>query len=63
MRLGASGVLAASLIACAPAFAQSSGGSLGATVDSLLAAGRRLSPALRAAALESAAAVAKAPRF
>ena len=33
---------------------------LGATVDGLLAAGRRLSPALRAAALDTAAAAAKA---
>jgi cobalt-zinc-cadmium efflux system outer membrane protein len=60
MRLGASGVLAASLIACAPALAQSSDGPLGATVDGLLAAGRQLSPALRAAALDTAAAAAKA---
>jgi len=60
MRLGASGVLAASLIACVPAFAQSSDGPLGATVDGLLAAGRQLSPALRAAALDTAAAAARA---
>jgi outer membrane protein, heavy metal efflux system len=60
MRLGASLMLAASLIACAPARAQSAGGPLGATVDGLLAAGRQLSPALRAAALDTAAAAAKA---
>jgi cobalt-zinc-cadmium efflux system outer membrane protein len=60
MRLGASGVLAASLIACVPTFAQSSDGPLGATVDGLLAAGRQLSPALRAAALDTAAAAARA---
>ena len=60
MRLGASGMLAASLIACVPAFAQSSDGPLGATVDGLLAAGRQLSPALRAAALDTAAAAARA---
>jgi outer membrane protein, heavy metal efflux system len=60
MRLGASGMLAAGLIACAPAKAQPADGRLGATVDGLLAAGRRLSPALRAAALDTAAAAAKA---
>lgn len=60
MRLGASGMLAAGLIACVPAFAQSADGPLGATVDGLLAAERQLSPALRAAALETAVAAAKA---
>jgi outer membrane protein TolC len=60
VQLGASAVLAASLIACVPAFAQSPDGPLGATVDGLLAAGRQLSPALRAAALDTAAAAAKA---
>ncbi len=59
-RLGASSVLAASLIACAPAFAQTTDGPLGATVDGLRAAGRQLSPALRAAALDTEAASAKA---
>jgi outer membrane protein TolC len=58
--LGASGVLAAGLMACAPAFAESTGSPLGATVDSLRTAGRQLSPALRAAALETEAASAKA---
>ena len=53
-------MLTASLIASAPAKAQSADGPLGATVDGLLAAGRRLSPALRAAALDMAAAAAKA---
>ncbi|MET1027304.1 MAG: TolC family protein, partial [Dongiaceae bacterium] len=43
-----------------PASAQQSEALLGATVDDLLAAGRQLSPTLRAAALETAAAAAKA---
>jgi cobalt-zinc-cadmium efflux system outer membrane protein len=60
MRLGTSGMLAAGLIVGVPAFAQTAGGPLGATVDGLLAAGRQLSPALRAAALDTAAAAAKA---
>jgi cobalt-zinc-cadmium efflux system outer membrane protein len=60
MRLGASGMLAASLIACLPAFAETADGPLGATANGLLAAGRQLSPALRAAALETAAVSAKA---
>jgi outer membrane protein, heavy metal efflux system len=60
MRLGASGMLAAGLIACVPAKAKPADGLLGATVDGLLAAGRQLSPALRAAALDTAAAAAKA---
>lgn len=60
MRLGVGGVLAAGLLACAPARAQSADILLGATADGLLAAGRRLSPALRAAALDTAAAAAKA---
>jgi hypothetical protein len=55
-------VLAAGLIACAPVKAQPADGLLGATVDGLLAAGRWLSPALRAAALDTAAATAKARR-
>ncbi|MHB1799228.1 MAG: TolC family protein [Vulcanimicrobiaceae bacterium] len=59
-QLGPGGVLAASLIGCAPAFAQTTGGPLGATVDGLRAAGRQLNPALRAAALETEAASAKA---
>jgi len=60
MRLGAGGMLAAGLIACTPAFAQSADGPLGATVDGLIAAGRQLSPTLRAASLETAEAAAKA---
>jgi cobalt-zinc-cadmium efflux system outer membrane protein len=60
MRIGASGMLVAGLIACAPARAQSADDLLGATVDGLLAAGRRLSPGLRAAALDTAAAAARA---
>ncbi len=52
--------LAASLIACQPAVAQSADAPLGATVDGLRAAGRQLNPALRAAALETTAASAKA---
>jgi outer membrane protein TolC len=59
MRSGAS-LLAAGLIACMPAIAQPADGPLGATVDGLLAAGRHLSPALRAAALDTSAAAAKA---
>jgi cobalt-zinc-cadmium efflux system outer membrane protein len=53
-------MLAASLMASVPAFAQSAAGPPGATVDDLLVAGRQLSPALRAAALDTAAASAKA---
>src|SRR5258708_5958919 len=60
MRLGASGVLAAGLVGSRPALAQSADGLLGANVDGLLAAGRQLSPSLRAAALETTAAAAKA---
>jgi cobalt-zinc-cadmium efflux system outer membrane protein len=59
-RLGAGGMLAAGLIACMPANAQSPDAPLGATVESVLAAGRRLSPALRAASLDTAAASARA---
>jgi outer membrane protein TolC len=59
IRLGV-GVLAASVMVLVPAFAQSLDGPLGASVDGLLAAGRRLSPTLRAAALDTAAAAAKA---
>ncbi|WP_428390409.1 TolC family protein [Lichenicoccus sp.] len=44
----------------APARAQPTDASLGTTVDGLLAAGRRLSPALRASALDTEAASAKA---
>jgi len=62
--LGASLVLAADLIACGPVRAQSAprndGPLLGATVEGLRAAGRQLSPALRAAALDTSAASAKA---
>ena len=60
MWFGASGMLAAGLIVCVPAIAQSANGALGTTVDGLLAAGRQLSPALRAAALDTSAAAAKA---
>ncbi|MEI9986963.1 MAG: TolC family protein [Aliidongia sp.] len=59
-RFGASRMLAAGLIACAPAFAQPADDPLGASVGGLIAAGRQLSPALRAAALETAAIAAKA---
>src|SRR5665811_371254 len=59
-RLGAGGMLAAGLIACAPANAQPADTPLGATAEGVLAAGRRLSPALRAAALDTVAASAKA---
>src|SRR4051812_42163976 len=50
--------LTTSALARAPT--QDDAGALGATVDSLLAAGRALSPQLRAAALETRAAAAKA---
>ncbi len=53
-------MLAVVLLACVPAVAQPADASLGATVESLLAAGRRLSPGLRAAALDTQAAAAKA---
>jgi cobalt-zinc-cadmium efflux system outer membrane protein len=63
MWLGAGLVLAADLIACGPAHAQSGSQPgdrlLGASVDGLRAAGRQLSPALRAAALDTAAASAR----
>jgi len=62
VRLGAVGVLAAGLAAFVPssAEAQADAGPLGATVHGMLATGRQLSPALRAAALDTAAASAKA---
>jgi cobalt-zinc-cadmium efflux system outer membrane protein len=60
VRLGASGMLAAGLLSCVPAFAQSADRPLGATVDDLLAAGRQLSPDLRAAALDTTASAATA---
>jgi len=60
MRLGVSGMLAAGLLVCTAPFAQSADAPLGATVDGLLEVGHRLSPALRAASLETAAAAAKA---
>lgn len=60
MQPGAGAMLAASLLACAPAMAQPANAPLGATVESLLMAGRRLSPGLRAAALDTEAAAAKA---
>jgi len=55
-------VLAAGLAAAVPssAEAQADAGPLGATLQGVLAAGRQLSPALRAAALDTAAASAKA---
>ena len=56
----AGAALAAALLACVPATAQPADTPLGATVESLLATGRRLSPALRAAALDTQAAAAKA---
>lgn len=64
-RCGTRLALVAGLIACAsiiarPAYAQPTDAPLGATVDGLLAVGHQLSPALRAAALETAAASAKA---
>ena len=59
-RLGGGAMLAAGLLACVPAKAQPADAPLGATVESLLAVGRRLSPGLRAAALDTEAAAAKA---
>jgi len=53
-------MLAASLLACTPVVAQPADAPLGATVESFLAAGRRLSPTLRAAALDTEAASARA---
>lgn len=58
--LAASSLLAVGLLACAPAQAESSDASLGATVDGLLIAGRHLSPTLRASALDTEAASARA---
>ncbi len=52
--------LAATLAARAPAAAQPAGAPLGADLESLLSVGRRLSPALLAAALDTEAATAKA---
>lgn len=64
MWFGASLVLAANLIVSGPVCAQSASRSsdplLGATIEGLRAAGRQLSPALRAAALDTEAASAKA---
>lgn len=60
MRHGAGAMLAASLLACTPAVGQPADAPLGATVESFLAAGHRLSPALRAAALDTEAASARA---
>jgi len=60
MGLAASLMLEANVIVYAPAQAQTADPPLGARVDGLLAAGRRLSPALRAAALDTTAAAAKA---
>jgi outer membrane protein TolC len=53
-------MLAASLFACLPAVAQPVNAPLGAAVEGLLEAGRRLSPGLRAAALDTEAAAARA---
>ena len=60
MRPCAGGVLAASLFICPAARTQPADVLLGATAEGLLAAGRHLSPALRAAALDTEAASAKA---
>ncbi len=60
VRLGASSMLALGLAAFAPAYSQTDAGPLGATLDGLLAAGRSLSPALRAAALDTEAVSARA---
>jgi outer membrane protein, heavy metal efflux system len=60
IRCGAGGMLAAGLIACLPAQAQTLDAPLGASVEGFRAAGRGMSPGLRAAALDSEAASAKA---
>jgi cobalt-zinc-cadmium efflux system outer membrane protein len=60
MRLAASALLVAGPFVCSPAKAQPADILLGATADGLLAAGARLSPALRAAALDTEATSAKA---
>jgi len=52
--------MVAGAFACAPVGAQPADAKLGATVDGLLAAGRQLSPSLRAAALDTEAMAAKA---
>jgi len=59
-RIGVGVMLVSGLLARMPAMAQPSDALLGATVEGLLAAGRRLSPGLRAAALDTEAAAAKA---
>jgi cobalt-zinc-cadmium efflux system outer membrane protein len=59
MRLAASALLAGPFV-CAPAKTRAADVPLGATAEGLLAAGARLSPALRAAALDTEAASAKA---
>ena len=53
-------LIAASVVLVRPALAQDGTAALGANVESLLAAVRQLSPALRAAALKTAATAAKA---
>ena len=53
-------MVAAGLLACVPARAQPADGTLGMTVEGLLAAGRHLSPGLRAAALNTQVASARA---
>jgi outer membrane protein TolC len=58
--VAASRVLAAGLLACASASAQTANAPLGANVEGLLATGRSLSPALRAAALDTEAVSARA---
>jgi cobalt-zinc-cadmium efflux system outer membrane protein len=60
MRLAASALLVASPFVCVPAKTRAADIPLGATAEGLLAAGARLSPALRAAALDTEAASAKA---
>jgi outer membrane protein TolC len=56
----AAGFLSAVLAASHPVAAEDGTAALGSTVDGLLAASRQLSPSLRAAALDTAAAAAKA---
>lgn len=56
----AAGLVLAGLVACVAVRAQPAGAPLGTSVEGLIAAGRRLSPGLRASALDTEAASAKA---
>jgi outer membrane protein TolC len=60
LRLGAGVALTVGSLVAGPAIAQSTDAPLGSNLKGLLSAGRRLSPGLRAAALDTEAAAAKA---